>query len=50
MLIENHFVYRNNDVNNSSLENNYSLNALGDNEQMARRKKERIIPNPSSSH
>jgi hypothetical protein len=48
MLIENHFVYRNNDVNNSSLENSYSSNVLGDNEQMARRQKKRIIPNPFS--
>ncbi len=35
MLIEIHFVYQNNDVNNNSLGNNYSLNVLEDNEQMA---------------
>lgn len=39
MLVEIHFVYRNNDVSNNSLENSCFSNALEDNERMARKRK-----------
>jgi hypothetical protein len=41
MLIEIHFVYRNNDVNSNLLVNNYFLNVLEDNEHMAKKRRRR---------
>lgn len=43
MLIENHFVYRNNDEDNNLLGNSYSLNGLEDNERKAMKRRE-IVP------